>query len=100
MGLKRSLFGCLLALAGVGTATAMGATTQAGTVSHPAIDSGSRGGGSGSDAAGTSRGCTLPDPGDDDATDADATGGGASAAQPRASHRGLGWQSLLPGAIQ
>jgi hypothetical protein len=105
MELKRCLSGCLLALAGVGTATAMGVTTQDPTAPHATIvDSGSHdGGGAGSDASGSGRDCTLPGPAGDTSDDSDGggSGGGAAAPHPRASHRSsLGWQSLLPGAIQ
>jgi len=104
MGLKRCLLGCLLALASVGTAAAMGVTTQDPTAPHATIDSGSHdGGGSSSDAPGSSHDCTLPGPAGNGTDDADTGGGGGGIAtpHPRASHHGsLGWQSLLPGAIQ
>lgn len=99
MGLKRCLFGCLLALAGAGTA--MGATTQDPTTQHAAIDSGSHDGGGG-DASSSGRDCILPANSSSDSTDTDDSGGGgAPAVHPRASHHSsLGWQSLLPGSIQ
>lgn len=104
MELKRCLFGCLLALASVGTAAAMGVTTQDPTAPHATIDSGSRdGGGGGSDASSSGHDCTLPGPVNDSTDDADTGGGGGGTAtpHPRASHHSsLGWQSLLPGAIQ
>ncbi|MEI7037890.1 hypothetical protein [Fulvimonas yonginensis] len=99
MGLKRCLFGCLLALACAGTAAAMDATTQDPTSRHATIDSGSHDGG-GSDTGSTGRDCVLPATGGD-ASDTDAGGDGGSAPHPHASHRSsLGWQSLLPGSIQ
>src|SRR5690242_13096067 len=104
MELKRCLFGCLLALAGVGTATAMGVTTQDPTAPHATIvDSASHdGGGAGSDASGSGHDCTLPGPAGDSADDSDGgSSGGAATPRPRAGHHSsLGWQSLLPGAIQ
>ena len=104
MELKRCLFGCVFALASVGTASAMGVSTQDPTAPHATIDSGSHdGGGAASDASSTNRDCTLPGPAGDSADDSDGGGGGGSAptAHPRASHHSsLGWQSLLPGSIQ
>jgi hypothetical protein len=103
MELKRCLFGCLLTLASVGTATAMGVSTQDPTSPHVTIDSGSRDGGGAADASGSGRDCPLAGPAVDSANDADTGGGGGGSAtpHPRASHRSsLGWQSLLPGAIQ
>lgn len=102
MELKRCLFVCLLALASVGTASAMGVSTQDPTVPHATIDSGSRdGGGAGSDASSSNRDCTLPGPASDSTDTSDSGGGDGSSPHPRASHRSsLGWQSLLPGAIQ
>jgi len=105
MELKRCLFGCLLALASVGTASAMGVSTQDPTAPHATIDGGSHdGGGSGSDASSANHDCILPGPGGDNADDSDSDGGGgggSTTARPRASHHSsLGWQSLLPGSIQ
>lgn len=104
MGLQRCLFGCLLALTGVGTAAAMDGATQDPVAPHATIDNGSRDGGGGSgdagDSASSSRDCTLP--GSAGGTDAsDGGGSGGTAAPSRASHHSsLGWQSLLPGSIQ
>ncbi|MCX7514584.1 hypothetical protein [Frateuria sp. STR12] len=99
MGLNRCLFGCLLALSSVGTASAMGASTQDPIPPHATIDSGSRDGGG--DASSDGRDCTLPGPASDSSDAGIGSGGGDSMAHPRASHRsGLGWQSLLPGSIQ
>lgn len=102
MGLKRCLFGCLLALASVGTAAAMGVATQDPTSPHATLDSGSHdGGGAGSDATSANRDGSLPGPGGDTADDSDGGGSGAATAHPHARHHGsLGWQSLLPGSIQ
>jgi hypothetical protein len=102
MGLNRCLFGCLLALTSVGTAAAMGVTTQDPTAPHATIDSGSHdGGGPASDASTANRDCTLPGP-TGDSSDANDSGGGSSPTpHPHASHHSsLGWQSLLPGSIQ
>lgn len=102
MGLKRCLFGCLLALASAGPVAAMGVSSQDPIAPHATIDSGSHGGGgAGSDASGTNRDCTLTGSAGDNVDDNDGGGGGASAPSPRARHRSsLGWQSLLPGSIQ
>jgi len=103
MELKRCLFGCLLALASVGTASAMGVSTQDPTAPHATIDSGSRdGGGAGSDASGANHDCIPADPVDDSTGDSSTGGGGgAMTPHPRSSRRSsLGWQSLLPGSIQ
>lgn len=105
MELKRCLFGCLLALASVGTAAATGVTTQDPTAPHATIvDSSSHDGGAGGDAPGTGRDCTPPGPAGDSADDSDggsSGGGGVATPHPHASrHSSLGWQSLLPGAIQ
>lgn len=101
MELKRCLFGCLLALASVGTVSAMGVTTQDPTSPHATIDSGSRDGGSTGDASSTNHDCPLPGATGDSTDTSDSSGSGGSAPHPRASHRSsLGWQSLLPGAIQ
>jgi len=103
MGLKRCLFGCLLALTGVSTAAAMGVATQDPNAPHATIDSGSRdGGGAGNDASTSSnRDCTLPGPAGDSSDASDGGGTGGSTPHPRASHHSsLGWQSLLPGSIQ
>jgi hypothetical protein len=105
MELKRCLFGCLLALASVGTATAMGVATQDPGAPHATlVDSASHdGGGSGGDATDSDRDCPLPGQpgGSADGSHGGSSGGGAATAHPRASHRSnLGWQSLLPGAIQ
>ncbi|HET6807291.1 MAG TPA: hypothetical protein VFH59_17795 [Frateuria sp.] len=95
MGLTRCLFGSLLALASVGTASAMGATTQNAPTPHATIDSGSHDGGGG-DVSTANRDCTLPGP-----ADSSDDGGGGTTPHPRASHHSsLGWQSLLPGSIQ
>jgi hypothetical protein len=101
MGLNHCLFGCLLALACVGTATATGVTTQDPTAPHAALDSGSHDGGStANDASTSNRDCTLPDASGDGSDTSDG-GGGGSTPRPRASHHSsLGWQSLLPGSIQ
>lgn len=101
MGLNRCLFGCLLALSSVGTAAAMGVTTQDPTAPRVTLDTVGHdsGGSAGNDAASANRGCTPSDPAMDN-TDA-SEGGGGSTPHPRASHHGsLGWQSLLPGSIQ
>lgn len=99
MGLNRCLFGCLLALSSVGTAAAMGVTTQDPTTQHAAIDSGSHDGSASSDASNSARDHTLPGPAADAADTSD--GVGAPTPHPRASnHSSLGWQSLLPGSIQ
>jgi hypothetical protein len=105
MELKRCLFGSLLALASVGTATAMGGTTQDPTAPHATIvDSSSHDGGAGNDVSGSGRDCPLPGPAGDSSDDGDAGssgGGGTATPHPRAGHHSsLGWQSLLPGAIQ
>ncbi|MGN6282315.1 hypothetical protein [Frateuria sp.] len=103
MELKRCLFGCLLALASVGTASAMGVSTQDPTAPHATIDSGSHaGGGAGSDSSSANHDCILPDAAGDSADDSSTGGGGgAMTPHPRASRRSsLGWQSLLPGSIQ
>lgn len=103
MELKRCLFGCLLTLASVGTASAMGVSTQDPTAPHATIDSGSHdGGGAASDASSANHDCTLPGPAGDSADDSDGGGGsGAGTVHSRASHHSsLGWQSLLPGSIQ
>jgi hypothetical protein len=102
MGLNRCLFGCLLALSSVGTAAAMGVTTQDPTAPRTTLESTSHDGGSStaSDAASANHDCTPSDPAMD-STDASEGGGGGSTPHPRASHHGsLGWQSLLPGSIQ
>ena len=105
MELKRCLFGCLLALASVGTAAAMGVTTQDPTAPHATIvDSSSHDGGAGSDTSSSGRDCPLSGPAGENADDNDggsSGGGGVSTPRPRAGHHSsLGWQSLLPGAIQ
>lgn len=102
MGFNRCLLAGLLALSGVGSAAAMGVTTQDPTASHAALEGVSHEGGSssGNEAPATGHDCTPSVPAAD-STDANEGGGGGSAVHPRASHRGsLGWQSLLPGAIQ
>jgi hypothetical protein len=100
MELKRCLFGCLLALASVGTAAATGVATQDPSAPHSTVDSGSRDGGSStSDTSSANRDCILPGPGSDGSDDGGGSGGATP--HPRASHRSsLGWQSLLPGSIQ
>jgi hypothetical protein len=104
MELKRCLFGCLLALASVGTATAMGVNTQDPTAPHATIvDSSGHDGGTAGDAPGSGRDCPLPGPAGDSAegNDGGSSGGGTATPHPRAGHHSsLGWQSLLPGAIQ
>ena len=103
MELKRCLFGCLLALASVGTASAMGVSTQDPTVPHATIDTGSHdGGGTSGDGSSANHDCIPPDPASDGADDSGTGGGGgAMTPHPRASRRSsLGWQSLLPGSIQ
>jgi hypothetical protein len=102
MELKRCLFGCLLALASMGSAAAMGVTTQDPNTPHATIDSGSRDGGGSSDASSSSHDCILPEPaGDSSGSSDDGGASGGSTPHPRASHRSsLGWQSLLPGSIQ
>jgi hypothetical protein len=101
MELKRCLFGCLLALASMGSAAAMGVTTQDPNAPHATIDSGSRDGGGSSDASSSSRDCILPEPAGDSSGSSDDGASGGSTPHPRASHRSsLGWQSLLPGSIQ
>ena len=103
MDLKQGLFGCLLALVSVGTASAMGVSTQDPTAPHATIDSGSHdGGGAGSDASSANHDCIPADPAGDSVDDNNTGGGGgAMTPHPRASRRSsLGWQSLLPGSIQ
>ncbi|HEV2622926.1 MAG TPA: hypothetical protein VGU65_12655 [Frateuria sp.] len=102
MGLNRCLFGCLLALSSVGTAAAMGVTTQDPIAPHATLDTASHeGGGSASnDPSSANHDCLPPDPAADN-TDSSEGGGGGSTPHQRASHHGsLGWQSLLPGSIQ
>jgi hypothetical protein len=94
MELKRCLFGCLLALASVGTASAMGVSAQDPTAPHATIDSGSRdGGGAGSDGASANHDC-IPDPATDPVDGSNAGGGGgAKKPQPRATRpSSRGWQ--------
>jgi hypothetical protein len=102
MGLNRCLFGCLLALCSVGTAAAMGVTTQDPTTQHATLDSGSHDvGGTTGDASNTNRDAPLPGSTGDSSDASDGGNGGGSTHHPRASHHSsLGWQSLLPGSIQ
>lgn len=101
MGLKRCLFACLLALCGVGTAAAMGVTTQDPSASHASIDNPGRDGNTGGhDAPGPGRDHVATSQSDDNG-DAGDGGNAGSTPHPHASqHSSLGWQSLLPGSIQ
>jgi hypothetical protein len=102
MGPKRCLFACVLALTSVGTAAAMGVTTQDPAAPHAALDSGSHdGGGSSASPTSANHDCLPPGTAGDSSDSNDAGGSGDSTPHPRASHHSsLGWQSLLPGSIQ
>lgn len=106
MELKQLLFGCTLALAGVGSAMATDIDTQNIATSHAATEGGSHDGGN-ADAVGPEAGnanheCTAACTTGDSPDGSEASGAGtAPSPHPHASHHSsLGWQSLLPGSIQ
>ncbi|MBA2077348.1 hypothetical protein PCA_02330 [Rhodanobacter sp. PCA2] len=107
------MFGCLIGLAGVGSAMAadMDACDATTTGGRGAVDSSARDAGTGGgDAVGLSRDTPAPRRnGDTAGNDADnrseGTGGGNEhpgriSAPATARPATLGWQSLLPGSIQ
>lgn len=115
MSARHWMMGCLLGLAGIGSAVAADMDARDITASsHSATDSSSRdaASASGGDALGLNRDCPSSRHNADadaaDGSDADSRGG-ASGGSERGSRisaptsarpAGLGWQSLLPGSIQ
>ncbi|MFK2877461.1 hypothetical protein [Rhodanobacter hydrolyticus] len=113
MSARHWMIGCLIGLAGMGSAMAsdLGARDITAT-SRPAADSNAHdaGGNGGADALGLNRDCPASHRGSDaDNGDADARGngtaggsehGGRISAPTTAKPATLGWQSLLPGSIQ
>ncbi|MBQ4854765.1 hypothetical protein IMW82_08785 [Rhodanobacter sp. B2A1Ga4] len=102
------LIGCVLCLAGIGSAAAASpeTTQDLDSTSHAALDNASSHDGnnsSGGDALGLTRDC--PPSGSSDSsggTSGNGSGrsGGASSAPTPTRRPHLGWQSLLPGSIQ
>lgn len=108
MELKQLLFGCTLALTGVGSAMATDVDTRNIVTSRSASEGGSRDGGNaealGPDTANAnaSHECTAAcSTGDSPDSNEALDRGSVPGPHPHASHHGsLGWQSLLPGSIQ
>lgn len=118
MSARHWMIGCLIGLAGMGSAMATDMDTRDITAgSHGAADSNARDAGStsGGDALGLNRDCPSSRHGSDtsdasDASDTDSRGSGGAAggsehggrisAPTSARPATLGWQSLLPGSIQ
>lgn len=112
MSARHWMIGCLIGLAGVGSAMATDMDARDITAgSHNAVDSGSRDTGSAGDTLGLNRDCpSSRHNSDTDSSDADSrsTGttaggsehGGRISAPTSARPAPLGWQSLLPGSIQ
>lgn len=113
MSARHWMIGCLIGLAGMGSAMATDMDARDITAgSHSATDSNARdtGGTSGGDALGLNRDCPSSRHGsDNDTSDADSHGSGAGggsehggriSAPTSARPATLGWQSLLPGSIQ
>lgn len=115
MSARHWMFGCLIGLAGVGSAMATDMDARDITTgNHGAVDSSARdtGNTSGGDALGLNRDCPPSRHGSDndaDGNDTDSRGSGAAggsehggriSAPTSARPAPLGWQSLLPGSIQ
>jgi hypothetical protein len=100
------LIGCIVFIAGIGSAAVASAETQdLGGTAQSTLESASASGGaaSGGDVTGLSRDCASANDSGSAASSAQGSdhhsGGGTVAPLP--SHRPhLGWQSLLPGSIQ
>ena len=117
MSARHWMIGCLIGLAGMGSAMATDMDARDITTgSHGAVDSNARDAGStsGGDALGLNRDCPSSRHGSDnetsDASDTDSRGSGGAAggserggrisAPASARPAALGWQSLVPGSIQ
>jgi hypothetical protein len=111
MSARHWLIGCLIGLAGVGSAMATDMDTRDATAgSHSAVDGSARDAtaSSGGDVLGLNRDSSSSRHGsDNDGSDADDHGsgggsehGGRISAPTSAQPTTLGWQSLLPGSIQ
>lgn len=113
MSARHWMIGCLIGLAGVGSAMATDMDTRDATAgSHSAVDSSARDAApsSGGDVLGLGRdNSSSRHGGDNDGSDADDRGSGAAggsehggriSAPTSARPATLGWQSLLPGSIQ
>lgn len=113
MSARHWMIGCLIGVAGMGSAMATDMDARDITASsHNATDSSSRdtGSSSGGDVLGLNRDCPSSRHGSDaDSSDADSHGGGTAggsehsgriSAPTSARPATLGWQSLLPGSIQ
>jgi hypothetical protein len=109
MSARHWMIGCLIGLAGIGSAVAADMDAHDITAgSRSAVDSGSRdtASSSGGDVLGLNRDCPTSRHGNDtDSSDSDSHGGGSEhggriSAPTGARPATLGWQSLLPGSIQ
>ncbi|MEW9571449.1 hypothetical protein ABQJ54_06780 [Rhodanobacter sp. Si-c] len=113
MSARHWMIGCLIGLAGMGSAMATDtAAHDITTSSHSAVDSSSReaGSSSGGDVMGLNRDCPSSRRSSDaDGSDSDSRSDGAAggsehggriSAPTSARPATLGWQSLLPGSIQ
>jgi len=118
MSVRHWMVGCLIGLAGIGSAMATDMDAHDITASnHGAVDSSSRdtGNGTGGDALGLNRDCPSSrhsneaDSSDAESRDAESRSsgtaggsehGGRISAPVSAQPAPLGWQSLLPGSIQ
>ncbi|MEW9625736.1 hypothetical protein [Rhodanobacter geophilus] len=113
MSARHWMIGCLIGLAGMGSAMATDMDAHDITAgSHNTADSSSRDTGSsnGGDVLGLNRDCPSSRHANDaDASDSDSHGGGTAggsehggriSAPTSARPAALGWQSLLPGSIQ
>lgn len=116
MSARHWMMGCLIGLAGIGSAMATDMDARdISAGSHGAVDGGSRDAGStsGGDVLGLNRDCPSSHRNADgdaaDGSDVDSRGGGTAggsehggriSAPTSARPAALGWQSLLPGSIQ
>lgn len=113
MSARHWMIGCLIGLAGVGSAMATDMDAHDITASsHGAADNSARdaGSNSGGDALGLNRDAPAPQHASDaDGSDTDSRGSGVAGGSEHGGHISaptsarpakLGWQSLLPGSIQ